>query len=119
MVSMPSAIASLGVRSWTSLPSMKIWPAVGRMGAGEHLDQRRLAGAVVANKTDDLARLGVEVDVAQRMNAAVPFFETDAADQCIGARLDEAIPRQAVLMEDLAQARAPSACAGRGCAPRY
>ena len=34
--------------------------AVGVVGAGEHLDQRRLAGAVVAEQADHLAR--VEVD---------------------------------------------------------
>ena len=33
---------------------------VGMVGAGEHLDQRRLAGAVVAEQADDLA--GEEVD---------------------------------------------------------
>ena len=89
------------------------------MGAGKHLDQRRLAGAVISNEAYDLRRLGVEVDIHERVHAAIPLVEPDAADERVAARLDEAIPGQAVLVEDLAQARAPNACAGRGCAPRY
>ena len=33
---------------------------VGRVGAGQRVDQRRLAGAVAADEADDLA--GVQVD---------------------------------------------------------
>ena len=38
--------------------------------AGEHLDQRRLAGAVVADQGDDLAGMDVEIDVGQRRDGA-------------------------------------------------
>jgi hypothetical protein len=75
--------------------------AVRRMGAGEHLDQGRLAGAVVADEPHDLAGLGMEVDVDERMHAAVPLLQALAADQRVGARLDEAVPGQHVLLEDL------------------
>ena len=38
--------------------------------AGQDLDQRRLAGAVVADEADDLALVDVEIDAAQRVDAA-------------------------------------------------
>ena len=40
------------------------------MHAGENLDQRRLAGAVVADQRDDLAGMHVEFDVGQRRHRA-------------------------------------------------
>ena len=42
--------------------------------AGHHLDQRRLAGAVVADEADDLVAADGEVDVAQRMHRAEIFL---------------------------------------------
>ncbi len=42
----------------------------GRKVAGDDLDHRRLAGAVVAHQADDLARLDGEADVRQRMDGA-------------------------------------------------
>ena len=46
-------------------------PCVGLHGAGEHLDQRRLAGAVVADHAEDLVRPQVEIGVIERDDAAV------------------------------------------------
>ena len=43
-------------------------PRVGRPDAGDGLDQRRLAGAVVADEGDDLAGVDVEVDVLERLH---------------------------------------------------
>ena len=40
------------------------------MHAGQHLDQRRLAGAVVADQRHHLARVDVEFDVGQRRDRA-------------------------------------------------
>ena len=40
------------------------------MHAGEDLDQRRFAGAVVADQRHDLAGMHVEIDVGQRRNRA-------------------------------------------------
>ena len=44
-------------------------PAVGRVHAGERLDERRLARAVVADQPDDLLRVDREVRPGQRLHA--------------------------------------------------
>ncbi len=44
--------------------------AVGRVDAGDALDQRRLAGAVVADEGHHLTRPHLEVDVGERMHRA-------------------------------------------------
>src|SRR5690606_5364341 len=44
--------------------------AVRRVGPGDHLDQRRLAGAVVAEQGHDLAGRDGQVDVAERLYGA-------------------------------------------------
>ena len=44
---------------------------VGRDRAAERLDQRRLAGAVVADDGEDLVGIEVEVGVVERDDAAV------------------------------------------------
>ena len=43
---------------------------VDRVDAGDRLDQRRLAGAVVADERHHLALAHLEVDVAQRLDGA-------------------------------------------------
>ena len=53
---------------------------VGLVGAGEHLDQRRLAGAVLAEQAVHLTGADVEVDAVQRPDA--------------GERLDDAVHLQ-------------------------
>ena len=52
----------------------KIRPEVGLQHAGHGLDQRRLAGAVVADQADDLVAADREVDVAQGMDSAEIFL---------------------------------------------
>ena len=44
-------------------------------GAAERLDQRRLAGAVVADHGEDLAGIEIEVGVVERGDAAVALDE--------------------------------------------
>jgi hypothetical protein len=44
---------------------------VGRDGAADRLDQRRLAGAVVADDGEDFAGIEVEIGVIERGDAAV------------------------------------------------
>jgi len=44
--------------------------AVGGVGAGDALDEGRLAGAVVADKRHHLAGTDLEVDVVQRLHRA-------------------------------------------------
>jgi hypothetical protein len=53
---------------------------VGLVGAGQHLDERRLARTVLAEQAVHLARAHVEVDTVQRAHA--------------GERLDDAVHRQ-------------------------
>ena len=45
-------------------------PLVGQVRPRDALDQRRLAGAVVADERDDLGRVDLEVDVGQRLDRA-------------------------------------------------
>ena len=52
-----------------------------RDGAGEDLDQRRLAGAVGADQRAHLAGHDGEVGVAQRDEVAVDLGQPDAADE--------------------------------------
>ena len=51
-----------------------------RRHAGHHLDERRLAGAVIADQADDFIPSDRQVDISQRMNRAKIFvhvFETN------------------------------------------
>lgn len=66
--------------------------AVGLVRARDDLDQRRFAGPVVAHETDNLTRVGLEVNVNQRVNAAVMLVRPSlvitnlhAADTIAGA----------------------------------
>jgi hypothetical protein len=49
--------------------------------AGKHLDQRRLARAVVAEERNDLAREQVDIDVLERMEAAEGLGNAAEFDQ--------------------------------------
>ena len=57
---------------------------IGDDRAGERLDQRRLAGAVVADHAEDLVRHEVEVGVVERHHPAVALDEP--------ARLQDRLP---------------------------
>ena len=72
---MPALRASIGERKCTGLPSSRISPASGMTAPAEHLDQRRLAGAVVADDAEDLARHEIEIGVVERGDAAVALDE--------------------------------------------
>ena len=65
MVSMPWSMASVVVRIVDLLAAEVMLPLVIGHRAGEHLDQRRLAGAVVAEQADDLALADDEGHVAR------------------------------------------------------
>ena len=60
---MPALVACSGRLRATWWPSIMSEPVVGRLGAGEHLHERRLAGAVLAHERDDLAGAHLERDV--------------------------------------------------------
>ena len=53
-----------------SAPSKTTWPRVGRGEAGDHLEQRRLAGAVGSDHAEDLAAPDLEVHAVDRDDAA-------------------------------------------------
>ena len=67
---MPAAFASVGDAKWRSAPSKMMRPALGCHAAGDDLDQRRFAGAVVAEERDNLAATDGEADAAQRFDGA-------------------------------------------------
>ena len=52
----------------------------GRDHAGHHLDQRRFAGAVVADQADDLVAPDAEIDVLERLHRAEVFLHVLQAD---------------------------------------
>ena len=58
-------------RARPSAPSIQISPAVGCDDAGQHLGQRRLAGAVLAEQRMHLAAMQREGDVLDRRHAAI------------------------------------------------
>ena len=62
-------------------------PLVNGTAPGEHLDQRRLAGAVVAEEPDDLALVDREGDVVERLDAAVELADVLHADEFFGHRV--------------------------------
>ena len=70
--------------SVTGLPRKVIVPLVGWMHAGENLDQRRFAGAVVADQRDDFAGVDVEVDVGQRRDRAKVLGDAAQAENRLG-----------------------------------
>ena len=60
---MPAALASAGPAK-RDLPALHHQPAAARrLRAGDDLDQRRLAGAVVAEQCQHLAGMDVEADI--------------------------------------------------------
>ena len=66
---MPRARASPGEPIWTGRPSSRISPPSPRKRAGHDLDQRRLAGAVLAHQRMNFAGLDPKIDVVQRAHA--------------------------------------------------
>ena len=64
-VSMPACGRPAGLRKWTSLAVQEHLAGVGDQGAGQRLDQGRLAGAVVADDRQHLAGEQVDVDTVE------------------------------------------------------
>ncbi len=81
MVTMPAAIASCGTVKVALLSVDANRAAVGTMHAAEDADQRRLAGAVLADDGVDLAERHVEVDAVERERRAEVL-----ADACCARR---------------------------------
>ena len=66
---MPRRMAACGSARRTGSPCQVIVPGVGLVRSGEDLDQRRLAGAVLAEQAVHLTGADVEVDAVQRPDA--------------------------------------------------
>ena len=69
MVAMPALIAAIGVAKRDLLAVPGDLARVGAVGRGQHLDERRLAGAVLAEQAVHLAGADVEVDPVERADA--------------------------------------------------
>src|SRR5580700_10014940 len=61
----------------------------GRQHSGHNLDQRRLAGAVVADQAHDLVAANREIDVVKRPNRTEEFLYAFEADDILEAPLDD------------------------------
>ena len=72
---------------------------VALVGAGQHLHERRLAGGVVADETEDLAGLQAEIHVSQRVHGAEILLDA--------AHLDDGGGVMPVSFGGLRQARRP------------
>ena len=94
-VAMPRARASAGLREDHRLAAKAHLAPVGREDAGEDLDQRRLAGAVVAEKRQDAARIGLQRHVDQRGGGAEGLRNVDRLDHRHGTLGDRPTGRSA------------------------
>ncbi len=63
------AIGSFSALGSTTRPRKPTLAGVGRIDAGQHLDQRRLAGAVLPEQRMHLAAPDIEIDVVERQRA--------------------------------------------------
>src|SRR6202167_2637649 len=61
----------------------------GRQHSGHNLDQRRLAGAVVADQAHDLIAANRKIDVVQRPNRTEEFLHAFEADDILEVSLDD------------------------------
>ena len=81
---MPCRRASSGLARCTGCPSDEDLAAVRPDGARQRLDQGALAGAVVADERDDLARVDGEVGAVQRLDLAVVLGQAAGLQQWLG-----------------------------------
>ena len=86
MVATPARLASSGAAKRVARPSIRISPRVRLIDAGDDLDQRRLARAVLAEQRVNLAGADVERDAAQRAHAGKALLEVAHLEQRIDRR---------------------------------
>ena len=77
----------------TSTPRKLTLPGVERVDAGQNLDQRRLAGAVLAEQRENLAGLEGHADVRQRFRAAEALEDAADLQQLARVRRSSAVNR--------------------------
>ncbi len=87
-------------------------PEVGCMHAGEDLDQRRLAGAVVADERHDLAGMDVELDVGQRRDGAEVLADAAQAQDQLARWAWDAVGHAGMTPPGSAGGRRPAARPG-------
>ena len=86
MVEMPRSIAACGRRQRDRLALPQDLALVGLVAGREHLDQRRLAGAVLAEQAVHLAGADVELDAAQGEDAGEALDDAAHLQQRLGRR---------------------------------
>ncbi len=89
MIAIPAAWASRGAANDTSSSSHHDPPRVRPVHAGQHLEQRRLARAVLADERVHLAGAQVEIDAAKHRYAEKTLgdaFQPNAHDQILRGR---------------------------------
>ena len=95
---MPAAMASAGEWNCRSTPSTSMRAGVGPVDAGQHVGQRRLAGAVLAEQHVDLAAAQLEVDVrrgpARRRSSSRRCGRRPPARRTAWRRLPSLSPRR-------------------------
>ena len=67
------------------LPLILECAGIGRIGAGDDVDQRRLAGAVFAEQDVNLAAPKIEVDAVQRDDAGKPLRDVGEIEKEVAA----------------------------------
>ena len=70
-----------------SWPSIRIRPAVGRLEAGQHAQQRGLAAAGRAQQREELALVDVEADIVDRVDVAELLGDVLDPDERLGVRV--------------------------------
>jgi hypothetical protein len=83
---MPSDKAALGSFSVDRIALKTDGAGAGLVHAGEDLDQRRLAGAVVANQRHHFACVNVEIDIGQRRDGAEMLGDAPEAKYRLAGR---------------------------------
>ena len=106
---MPCARASSGERKWTTFAVQADLALIGHQGSGQHLDQGRLAGAVVADDAQYLVGLEVEIGVVEGDDAAESLDDiARLQDRLGGVRAHDAILRTHWSMVTATMIRTPT-----------
>jgi hypothetical protein len=71
----PELLGLTGRRVVSAHPVDPYLAGVGRVGAGQHLHERRLSRGIIADETEHLARCDAEGDPAQGIDHAVPLAD--------------------------------------------
>ena len=100
MIAIPAACDCLALSKIASSPSIRSRPASGSVHAGEDLDERGLAGAVLADEAVHLAPEQLDVAVVERMDGAEALLRVlqgdDGCERCFRHdRGEEGAPRVA------------------------